>query len=144
QPDPARLPGYQPHAAGDLAGSAPTYQPRAAGDPPPSEPAVGSPPNSAPPQPTAPVDQTTPEPRAPAPAPVIATYTVRPRDSLWRIAAHRVAAENAHLVPAIGQDELRTYWTHLVALNRDRLRSRDSDLIYPGEVLLLPSQGPRG
>jgi hypothetical protein len=145
QPEPVRLPAYQPHAAGDFAGSAPVYQPRAAGDPPPTATAVGSPPNTAPPpDPTATVVPATPALRTPAP--VIATYTVRPGDSLWRIAAHRAASESAHLVPGIGQDEVRTYWTHLVAINRDRLRSRDSNLIYPGEVLLLPSpsEGPWG
>ena len=99
--------------------------------------AVESIPDPAPPTaPSAPVPSPVPAEPAPPPAaspptppaPIGAPYVVAPGDSLWTIAANRTAG-----------DEVDTYWTRLVDANRDTLRSGNPNLIYPGEVLELPS-----
>ena len=67
--------------------------------------------------------------------PAPATYTVVKGDNLWRISCQQLRRgldakpTSAEIVP---------YWLQLIEINRDRLRSGDPDLIYPGEELLLP------
>ncbi|HET7486648.1 MAG TPA: LysM peptidoglycan-binding domain-containing protein [Acidimicrobiales bacterium] len=77
-----------------------------------------------------------PAPRAVrAAAPAVVTVLVHPGDSLWRIAERQVAAGG------LGRHDVRTvaaYWRRLVEANRHRLVSGDPDLIYPGEVVVLP------
>ena len=66
----------------------------------------------------------------------VATWTVRPGDSLWSIAQARVATSGA-----TGADEVEvaTYWVRLIAANRDRLvQPSNPDLIFAGQVLVLP------
>lgn len=73
-----------------------------------------------------------PEPEAdPAPA----THRVVPGDNLWAIAAG-LLGEGAT------DAQIHGHWRALVAANRDRLRSGDPDLIYPGEHVVVPSEGP--
>ncbi len=62
------------------------------------------------------------------------TYVVVKGDNLWKIACMQIS--NEHPDPTSG--EIVPYWLELIDLNRDRLRSGDPDLIYPGEELLLP------
>ena len=63
------------------------------------------------------------------------THTVAPGDTFWSIAEHalrssRASATDADIVP---------YWRRLIEANRDRLTARDEpDLIYPGQVFVLP------
>lgn len=61
--------------------------------------------------------------------------TVDPGDNLWLISERTLAG-------ALGRDpserEIASYWRLVVDENRDRLRSGDPDLIYPGEVVVLP------
>jgi nucleoid-associated protein YgaU len=38
-------------------------------------------------------------------------------------------------------DEVVAYWRSVIEANRERLQSGDPDLIYPGEVVLLPASG---
>jgi hypothetical protein len=76
---------------------------------------------------------------APARASTVAassdTYTVNPGDSLWAIAVRQVEQE-------IGDDQsvatVTSYWRDVVDANRATLRSGDPNLIYPGEIVILP------
>ncbi len=74
---------------------------------------------------------------APAAAHADTSHTVRPGESLWRIA-------EAHLAAAWGRDpgdaEVVPYWREVIERNRDRLVvADDPDLILPGQVLVLPT-----
>lgn len=62
------------------------------------------------------------------------THTVVAGEHLWGIAAARVGGEDVRRVHA--------YWLRLISANVADLRSHDPDLIYPGEVLLLPGEPP--
>ena len=77
-------------------------------------------------------------PRIPLPeiVPSSGVYVVVKGDNLWRIACRRVAELLGIEEPT--SREIVPYWLDLIDLNRDRLRSGDPDLIYPGEELLLP------
>ena len=81
-----------------------------------------------------------PTPAAAAPATVAITepaqWTVTPGDNLWTIAERHLstlAASGAQL-PDVGD-----YWHRVVVANHDIIRSNDPDLIYPGEVVVLPA-----
>lgn len=54
---------------------------------------------------------------------------------LWGIAEQTLAGLLGR-TPEL--DVLAAYWQHLIAANAERLRSGDPNLIYPGEVVLLP------
>jgi hypothetical protein len=58
-------------------------------------------------------------------------------NSLWSIAAE--AAREAD--PAASPGAIASYWRSVIAENRDRLRSGDPDLIFPGEVVVMPPIG---
>lgn len=79
-------------------------------------------------------------PPAPAPDPREATtadhWRVEPGDSCWRIAAEVLA--EAWGRPATDAEVAR-YWHDLVEANRDRFRTGDPDLIYPGQDLVVPA-----
>jgi nucleoid-associated protein YgaU len=59
-------------------------------------------------------------------------------DHLWKIS-------QSHLDRVLGRpatvDEVVAYWRSVIEANRERLQSGDPDLIYPGEVVLLPASG---
>ncbi|MFQ5555784.1 MAG: LysM peptidoglycan-binding domain-containing protein [Acidimicrobiia bacterium] len=63
-------------------------------------------------------------------------HVVVPGDSLWRI-----AASDANAGDEVG--EVAGWWLQIIDLNRSRLRSGDPDLIYPGEVIVLPDRTGR-
>lgn len=63
------------------------------------------------------------------------TVRVEPGDNLWTIAAARVRVLTG-TEPTDAQ--IAPYWGRVVEENRDRLRSGDPDLIFPGEVVVLP------
>ncbi len=70
-----------------------------------------------------------------APSPSEA-YEVRAGDHLWALAAEQVLD---HLGRRPTDGEVARYWAVLVAANRDRLVDpSNSDLIYPGQQLVLP------
>lgn len=52
-------------------------------------------------------------------------------DHLWKISERHLesAAKGMHVAP---------YWLEVIDLNQPSLRSGDPDLIYPGEVIVLP------
>ena len=63
-------------------------------------------------------------------------YEVVAGDNLWVI-AKRALADAWGRTPSDG--EIAPYWRSLIEDNRPRLRSADPDLIYPGELLELPT-----
>src|SRR5215213_4902415 len=63
---------------------------------------------------------------------------VQPGDNLWVIAARRVAAATGRDVVAVGDIEIAPYWVRVCEANRDRLGSRDPNVVLPGERVLLP------
>lgn len=67
-------------------------------------------------------------------ASVAAAYTVVAGDNLWSIAERQVAA-----IVDDQTDFVSAYWRRLIAVNRTTLRSGDPNLIYPGEIISLPS-----
>ncbi|HEV3400170.1 MAG TPA: LysM peptidoglycan-binding domain-containing protein, partial [Actinomycetes bacterium] len=60
-------------------------------------------------------------------------------DNLWSIAKEHLTARGGSGEPT--NREVADYWIRVVEENRDRLRSGDPDLIYPGEEITLPPVG---
>jgi nucleoid-associated protein YgaU len=99
--------------------------------------ATGDPPdNATPTNPITPVVPAAPVP--PPPTPVIASYTVGSGDNLWRIAAAHLAVETGRPIQQLRVTDIETYWSRVVSQNRSHLRSRNPDLIFAGEVIVLP------
>jgi hypothetical protein len=139
-----------------LASVAPGYVPVPAGDPPPST-ATTSPPTPTTPSPATSTTTTTtptptpaatttpPAPPRPLPSPGVEhagqqdprgrLVVVRPGDHMWGLARARLIEEWGR-VPSSA--EIIPYWVKVVEANRERIRSGDPDLIFPGETLLLP------
>ncbi len=63
------------------------------------------------------------------------SYTVRSGDNLWSISANHLRGQTDRAPSAA---EIRPIWREVIELNRDRIRSGDPNLIYPGEELFLP------
>lgn len=63
------------------------------------------------------------------------TVVVEPGDHLWKISARHLEAIGGSTPTA---EQVTPYWREVIEANRDRLRSGDPDLIYPGEVVVLP------
>lgn len=102
-----------------------------------ASPAATAPQNSSPaatPAPPSPTAMTSTRTEAPAAEPVgkpsTATYTVRPTDSLWDIAARQ-------LEPGATNAQIEAAWQRWYAANRDSL-GPNPDLIYPGTILVPP------
>jgi hypothetical protein len=139
--DPASVPSRPPSGVrtGQAVDSppAPTVQPTGTLSPPPTTTPLVPP--TAPP----PVVTTTPaEPVAPAdppPAPAAGTtHTVTGGEHLWSIAATRVASASGRASADLSPADIAPYWLRVVELNRQRLRSGNPNLVYPGEVVELP------
>lgn len=69
-------------------------------------------------------------------------YVVSAGDSFWKIAEDHVAAYHSRHARAGAPSEVAVYWKLLVETNRERLRSGDPNLIYPGERLVVPPSQP--
>ncbi|HET7846780.1 MAG TPA: hypothetical protein VFL72_04750 [Acidimicrobiia bacterium] len=67
-----------------------------------------------------------------------ATAVVEKGDHLWSISAAHLADRLTH---APSSAEITPYWREVIEVNRDRLRSGDPDLIFPGETVVLPESG---
>lgn len=67
--------------------------------------------------------------------PAPARHVVVPGDHLWSIAEQRLAVTSITEPDTV---DVARFWRTLVDHNRGRLRSRDPDLIYPGEVVAVP------
>ncbi len=63
-------------------------------------------------------------------------YVVVPGDHLWGIAERHLAAK-VGTVPR--KQDVADYWSRVIAGNRARLRSGNPNLIFPGEVIVLPA-----
>jgi nucleoid-associated protein YgaU len=61
---------------------------------------------------------------------------VMPGDNMWLLAERRLRGV---LGREAGDHEVAPYWLAVIGANRDRIRSGDPDLIFPGEVLVLPA-----
>ena len=100
-------------------------------------PVVAADPKLAPAPPTVSIPSRARISESPGDAEVVAaeTYAVVAGDNLWAIAA-------LHLETVLTREptngELIVYWRSVVAANQPNLRSRDPNLIFPGEMLTLP------
>lgn len=64
---------------------------------------------------------------------------VQPGDHMWSLAEKRL---NLILGREASDTEIAPYWLKVIGTNLSRIRSGDPDLIFPGEVLLLPAIDP--
>jgi nucleoid-associated protein YgaU len=86
-----------------------------------------------------------PVPAAPQPGqplvpadPETTTVVLVQGDNLWAVAARHLATATARDPAAVPDREVAAYWRTVIAANRERLRSGDPDLVYPGETITLP------
>jgi hypothetical protein len=63
---------------------------------------------------------------------------VVPGDNLWSLSADALARATGRAHHVLTDDEIARYWIAVCNANRGALRSGDVNLIYPGEVVLLP------
>jgi hypothetical protein len=80
-------------------------------------------------------------PLRPTPSPPIADFeatevVVRPGDHMWALAERRLVMLRGR---SVSDAEIAPYWLEVVAANLSTIRSGDPDLVFPGEVLLLPA-----
>lgn len=109
-------PGYLPVSA------SPAYVPTPAGS---GDVEPGDAPTSAEPAP----------PAATGVDPTSGKVTVQGGDNFWVLATRHLEAVRGR---SPTDAEIGPYWIRMVEANRDRIRSGDPDLIFPGEVLVLP------
>lgn len=64
---------------------------------------------------------------------------VQPGDHMWSLAEQRLSLVLGREVSDV---EIAPYWLKVVGTNLSRISSGDPDLIFPGEVLLLPAVDP--
>ena len=62
-------------------------------------------------------------------------YTVQPGDDMWSIATAHLSR---HRDKAPSVADIAALWMETIEINRDRIRSGNPDLIFPGEALLVP------
>lgn len=87
--------------------------------------------------PDLPIDPISHPPR-PAPQPAMDGHLeVVSGDNLWNVSKRHLAALTGR-TPSDG--EIHRYWRRVIDLNLGLLRSGDPDLIYPGEVILMPEE----
>jgi hypothetical protein len=137
--DPATVPSRPLSGVrtGQAAGSPPApVQPTGTVSPPETT-APLVPPTAPPPVTTTPAAPVAPV--APPPAPAAGTaHTVTDGEHLWSIAATRVAGASGTAPADLFPADIAPYWLRVVELNRQRLRSLNPNLVYPGEVVELP------
>ena len=82
-------------------------------------------------------------PASPAPAPVTPTaptaptrVIVRPGDNLWLI-ARTALARTTGAQPS--EADIARYWHAVISANRSTLRSGNPSLVFPGEIVALPT-----
>jgi hypothetical protein len=62
---------------------------------------------------------------------------VRHGDHLWGLSERHLAEVLGR--SDLGEHEIARYWVRVIDANRDTIRSGNPDLIYPGEVVVLPA-----
>ena len=67
------------------------------------------------------------------------TVVVTTGDNLWDLSAAALARAMGRERASLGNDEIARYWSVVCDANRASLRSGDVNLIYPGELIVLPS-----
>jgi len=80
-----------------------------------------------------------PEPRIDGSMPH--TVSVRRGDHLWSLSEHHL--QRAWNRSSLDDHEIARYWVQVIEANQATIRSGDPDLIYPGEVITLPTVPPR-
>jgi resuscitation-promoting factor RpfA len=65
-------------------------------------------------------------------------HVITPGEHLWSIAARHLAAGTSRSSADLIAADIAPYWRRVVQHNRSRLRSRNPNLVYPGEVIELP------
>ncbi|MDX2468488.1 MAG: LysM peptidoglycan-binding domain-containing protein, partial [Acidimicrobiia bacterium] len=85
----------------------------------------------------APSATTTPPIPSVAPTTAVYTgYTVQAGDNLWLIAENHVAATTGG-APTVAA--ITSYWRQVVEVNRQTLRSGDPNMIFAGEIIVIPA-----
>ncbi len=69
--------------------------------------------------------------------PVVHSVTVRRGDHLWSLSEHHLSRVLGR--SDLGDHEIARYWVRVIEANRGTIRSGNPDLIYPGEVIVLPA-----
>jgi nucleoid-associated protein YgaU len=64
---------------------------------------------------------------------------VQPGDNFWLIARKHLARATGRSPGSLRTGEVAAYWVRVVAANRARIRSKNPDLIFPGEYVRLPA-----
>jgi len=65
----------------------------------------------------------------------VSSVVVVEGDHLWKISAAHLETV---LDRSVQSSEISPYWRDVIAVNTANLKSGDPDLIYPGEVVVLP------
>jgi hypothetical protein len=106
----------------------------------PTAPERASPPT--PPPPSAPAEQTAGPETSPPPPPAASTdvsfVVVTPGDDLWSLSADALGRATGRASDTLRDDEIGRYWIAVCDANRSSLRSGDVNVVYPGEVVVLP------
>lgn len=64
---------------------------------------------------------------------------VQSGDHMWSLAQQRLEQVRGR---EVSDTEIAPYWLKMIDVNLSRIRSGEPDLIYPGEILLLPAIDP--
>jgi hypothetical protein len=59
-------------------------------------------------------------------------------DNLWTISRDHLARVTNRRSSELPDHEISRYWLRVIAVNRTSLRSGDPDVIFPGELIMLP------
>ena len=143
--EPEGLPAPKPAAPRPGPPPPTVYRPHPAGDGPSSAQATPAPPTPAPPTPSG-SSGGQPKKEPPPPPPKASqqpggeqgSHRVRPGDNLWTIARNELERQRSGGSGKPSNREVAEYWAKVVEANRHRLKSRDPDLIFPKEKVILP------
>ncbi|MGA7282571.1 MAG: hypothetical protein WBZ40_12405 [Acidimicrobiia bacterium] len=64
--------------------------------------------------------------------------TVVAGDHLWKMSKAHLESQSHH---DVSDQQVALYWRLVIEKNRGRIRSGDPDLIYPGEIMVMPATG---
>jgi hypothetical protein len=90
---------------------------------------------------TPPVSPPPVAPAAPAVGPAASapgTVVVAPGDNLWELSARALATATGRGRASLDDAAIARYWLLVCGTNRDLLRSGDVNLVFSGEVVILP------